>query len=205
MPLDNPPRLNETHVAALRDATILAADPLTIDLDGNPTAAVPAVTCLVAPEPGDRVLIASLGSGPVVLAILARTRPGPVTLQNAHGIALNAPALTLQATETLALRAPDATVEAENLTLQTGTTNLISRTATILADTLRTLAGRLDQVATSLTTHAETRTAVVTAIDTLEARAVHTEVETTLTIQASAAIVMGDGDIRMDATRIAFG
>ena len=141
MPLDNPAL--RPAVAALLHGTVCRTGPLAVAVDGLDRPATCAPSCLVAPEPGDEVLVMDGGDRLILLHVVARSTGGGVALTHETGISLRAPALALHAGETLALRAPATLVEGDALTVRATTANVALRSASILAGALRGVADRI--------------------------------------------------------------
>jgi hypothetical protein len=159
--------------------------------------------CLVEPEVGDSVLLlATEPESLFILNVIERANRTPVLLTHAEGIRLQAPTIAVVATETLSARAPRAEFDILHLTLRSAAATLVTRVASVLAESLRTVAVKIEQAAETLVTQTTHRTTVVGGIDTLDARAANTKIETDLVIRTGSTVLTAEQDVRMDAERI---
>ena len=159
--------------------------------------------CLVQPEVGDSVLLlATEAENFIILNVLERASRAPVSLTHASGILLEAPTIALVASETLRARAPKAELDLLDLTVRSAAATLVTRAASVLAESLRTVAAKIEQAAEALITQTTHRTTVVGGIDTLDAHAANTTIETTLVVRTGSTVLTAEQDVRMDAERI---
>jgi len=190
------------HVGVVRIAT---ADELIVLAEDTLWPASRAASCLVQPEAGDTVLLlAAEGREFTVLNVLERASRSGLSIAHEDGIILRGPTLSLIAEEALQVRAPHADLEITTLNLRSAAATLVAKAASALVETLRTVATRIEQTSQSLLIQATHRTAVIDGVDTLDARAANSRIET-LVIQTNAAVVTAEQDIRIDAERIALG
>jgi hypothetical protein len=144
-------------------------------------AARPAVSCVVRPEVGDRVLVSDAGEAAYILHILAREPGGRASLcvPGADEMRLEQDRVTLLARERLALQSlRDLDLTALG-TLNQSATNQFVHVAQALIETLN-----------QHVSHAHTRT---------------WESESLLTLHAGQAQLTADSDFRIDAERISLG
>ncbi|MCC6874227.1 MAG: DUF3540 domain-containing protein [Sandaracinaceae bacterium] len=128
---------------------VLGGEIVVDEASGRSTLARRAASCLLAPRPGDRVLLARVDGEAFVLAVLERedgarelevdgdltlrSRGGTVTIEGERGLRLRTPAALSAAGQTLSLVAQHASWAGEQLQL--------------LADQVSVEAGRIRQVA----------------------------------------------------------
>jgi hypothetical protein len=159
--------------------------------------------CLADPQPGDSVLLIVSDDGDVfIINVIQRASRGPLRLSHPVGLTLAAPALAIQADETLSASAPKAVLHLADVTLRSASASLIARAASVVAEGLRTVAATIEQAAETLLAQAAQRTAVISGVDTLEACAANTKVETALVVRTGSTILTAEQDVRMDAERI---
>jgi hypothetical protein len=165
-----------------------------------------AASCLLQPEAGDAVLLlAAPERGLTILSVLERASRSPILLTHEDGIVLRAPTLALIADDALRVAAPKAAMDIAEWTMRSAAATLVAKTGSVVADTLRTIAGKIEQTADSLLTQATHRTTIVSSVDTFDAHAANSKVATTLVVQTGSTVLTAEQDIRMDAERIAMG
>ncbi|CAN1523120.1 Protein of unknown function DUF3540 [Rhabdaerophilaceae bacterium] len=183
---------------------VLSADVIVEDfVRGTPRA----VSCLVEPQAGDKVLVARVSATAFVLAVLERPGLGDVRLSLPDPMAalsLTAQRIDISAQTTLHLQAPETDVTGQRLTI--ATTKLVG-----IAD-LVVLSGRKFQnfmreqitMAQRLIQHASTRLSVIDGID-------HEKAGTKLLTadlssqQVQTGIIQAKEDMRLDAKRVTVG
>jgi hypothetical protein len=111
-----------------------------VDCDGRPWVARRAASCLLAPEPGDEVLISGPdGSRIYLIAVIARADPAHMRLELSGDVVIASPdgSLALESGRDIALRGQTAVrVETERLELQ-------ARDARCVTDRMRYVAAEL--------------------------------------------------------------
>ena len=161
--------------------------------DGSVVSMRKAVSCLVAPEPGDRVLTAEADGEVYVLAVLERA-PGR------HSATLRI--------ET------EAEIEfvAKRISLRAGILDVLTDAVTMMGDSFNTLfrrskrvVGNETVVARSTSLHAGQRVAVVTQADVQHAGVLSQTVDGPLAITSQTAVVTAKSDIRLNGERINVG
>ncbi|GGJ21640.1 DUF3540 domain-containing protein [Neoroseomonas lacus] len=117
---------------------------LTLLAEGQRLAARRAFSCLVEPEPGDRVLVARSGGAAYVLAVLERPGAAPMRVALPDGCSIEAEGGRLDlAAGTLVLRARQGEVVVDALAVSGGTATLRVGTVTLIAEAIETLARRV--------------------------------------------------------------
>ncbi|SFE05077.1 Protein of unknown function [Dyella marensis] len=108
-----------------------------------------AVSCLVTPQPGDRVLLVATADGECfVLHVLARADGGRATLAvpGADAVSIRQAEVDIAATRSIALRAGEGVeVTAVQGTLSLNARQLFASAAESLVHTARTYVGQVDQ------------------------------------------------------------
>ena len=108
-----------------------------------------AVSCLVTPEPGDRVLLVGTASGECfVLHVLARVEGGRATLAvpGAEAVSIRQAEVDIAATRGIALRAAgNVEVTSVQGTLSLNARQLFASAADSLVQTARTYVGQVEQ------------------------------------------------------------
>jgi len=184
-------------------ATITAqAQVLTVDLDetgtllvtdpeGQKTAARQAVSCLVAPAAGDRVLAAFADGTYYVLAVLERQDAEVPLRIETQG---------------------DLVVSARRVSIKTGVFDLVAEAANLVGDVFNSLfrtskrvAGTDETIAQSTTVSAHERVSVIAGSDVHKAGVFSQKVESAMAQSAHTAVVTAKTDIRLNAERINVG
>lgn len=134
-----------TMDACVTTATVLARDTggLVVMRDGLPTTARRALSCLVEPEPGDRVLLGGLLTDPYVLAVLERTGDAPLRLAIAGDAELAAGGTLSLRAKALVMAADRGQLAIRDVTLSGATAEARFGTVTLVAEAIETLATRL--------------------------------------------------------------
>lgn len=167
-----------------------------------------ALSCLVEPMVGDRVLVASAGEEAFVLAVLDRLLPGEAALSvaGASRVALTAPQLAVEAREGLALKAGAALeIEAPRLRIGADTLALVGRLVTFIADQLRATARLSETVAEQIAVQAGERTTLVRGTDVSEAGMLVQTIDTIASTTATTAVLVAKEDVRFDGKRVTVG
>lgn len=117
---------------------------LTLLVEGQEIAAQRAFSCLVEPEPGDRVLVARDDAAAFVLAVLERRGEAPLRIALPGGSSLSAGEGRLDlAAGTLVVQARQGDVVVDDLALRAGKATLRVGAATVIAEAIETLAQRV--------------------------------------------------------------
>ncbi|MFG1392043.1 DUF3540 domain-containing protein [Xanthobacter agilis] len=165
------------------------------------------LSCVLAPEVGDRVLVARVDGEAFVLAILDRLLPDTMTLSVPHArcVALSAPDIAITAEVRLALRARDARLEGESVRILATSFSLVGRLATLVADLLRTTARRTETAADEMAVQAGERTTRVRGTDVSAVGTSVRRVEEVSVETAQSAVLVAKDDLRFDGTRVTVG
>ena len=188
----------------------------TVEIDGLALPARRAAGCLLAPEPGDLVLLSVAEGGAYVLSVLERAaadRPG--TLDHAAGLAIEASAgdVTLRAAGTVGLiggetvhlagrdllmQAHTASLTAERSFVRSQDTTLQGDQVSVIAQTIKTLADRSIGSFKSVLRK-------ISGVDHTQASQHSVEATELLSLRGRQSMVTARSDIRIDAERIHIG
>jgi len=150
-----------------------------------------AVSCLVTPVPGDRVLAATAGEQCYVLAVLER--------------ADSAAPLAIETEGDLVLSARRISIKAGVFDLVAEAANLVGHAFNSLFRTSKRVAGTDETIAQSTTVSAHERVSVIAGSDVHKAGVFSQNIESALAQSAHTAVVTAKTDIRLNAERINVG
>jgi hypothetical protein len=152
-PLDAPRSPFQTGVVrAVLDSGI------SVSLDGRPTLARRAASCLLAPEPGDFVLVASVDGRPFVLAVLERQSPDRELAVEGDLRIRSRGCLRLDAEEEVGIRSRGALrVAGETLSLVARRGSWVAEQVQLIAERLSFEANHLREAASLSELQAESR------------------------------------------------
>lgn len=195
-------------VPVLAAATVAAVTPELVVVGGfGHRQARRATGCIVAPAPGDRVLVV-LGAGLChVLTVLDRPGEGEATLEAAdgRGLTLRGPDIRIEAGRRLVAAAPEVTVETAAARVVAGAATLLGRVVTIVGDGLKA-AWRRQEIAVELQTQRlGERVTVVAGADVTEAETSLLTVAGVMTTSVGSAVTTARQDLRFDAERVSIG
>jgi hypothetical protein len=166
-----------------------------------------AVGCLVAPEPGDEVLVVREEDRAFIVSVLTRLVMSSVELSvPVPGVALRLRAgeVAIEAERGLRLTAPAVTI-GRLVTLFGETLGLAATALTALADRFRVTATRHETLADEVSTAARQRTTVVKGADVATVGLSSKTVESASLLRAENAVVYSRKDLRIDGERITMG
>jgi len=159
--------------------------------DGETIAARQAVSCLVTPVPGDRVLTTLADGQCYVLAVLERPQADtPVSIETPGDLVLSARRISIKA------GVFDLVAEAANL---------VGHAFNSLFRTSKRVAGTDESIAQSTTVSAHERVSVIAGSDVHRAGVFSQTVESAMAQSAHTAVVTAKTDIRLNAERINVG
>lgn len=180
-----------------------------LETERGPILARRAVSCLVEPQAGDRVLylVEEDGRG-TILHILSRApgQPADVAVSNPDG------ALRLRG-ETVSLESPGAvTVSAGSVAVAAEKADVMAATLTMSGDTLQQIYGRTQTSARSMETMAERivtkaldRIDIVDNTDNRHVGTLSVKVSGVLTQSSYTTVLVAEEDLRMDGKRVTVG
>lgn len=167
-----------------------------------------ATSCLVAPEPGDLVLVAGHSEGGYVLAVLERPGSAPAVLNAvtpSDVMVFGAKKLVMRAAEAVEIDAPQTNIRGKRFTV---TVEALSFVAKLLTQTLgrwQSSAQKIDTVATDIATKAARRVTIVDETDMLEAGAIVQRIDAASVTNAQAVVIAAGEDLRLDGARVTVG
>ncbi len=178
-----------------------------------------AVSCLVPPQPGDRVacwrFAASDTDTVFIVAVLTRaTEAAPLRVSLGEGVELSAEhgRLTVSAGQSLQLRAPSCEVHAEQAELRAGKVSLVYRTLQSVGELAALTVGQLRLVGTMLSSvfdqqvhHARQHQRTVDGVDRLDAKVIQQHASSLLHLQGENLLANGERVIKMQGTQIHLG
>ena len=205
---DDPPEARADVLLAVGEVTGCGPAQLRISVNGAEVAARRALSCLVTPELGDRVLAAAEGQRHFVLSVLERAelRRAELSLPAADAaMTLAAGEIELSAGRRIRHKAPEIRLEANTMGLFARSLSLVGNLLNFLGDRLHSSVSQQHTVADQIATKARQRVTVVDGTDVQKIGALSQSVDTTAAITAEAAIVTTRKDLRLDGERISMG
>lgn len=186
----------QARVMALLDE---ATASITLD-NGTSLHARQAASCLLAPAIGDRVLVHHDNGEDYILAVLKRS--------SQYGAEISVPGaeqVTIKSAEKLELIAPVMAVRTKRF--EVFARAIFQSGETLTKHFKRVLETVVDKTvnARSINTKAETRTAVVTEVEMLNANTLVQNIEQVATQNSEITLVTARRDVRLDAERISVG
>ncbi|WP_299479555.1 DUF3540 domain-containing protein [uncultured Roseibium sp.] len=180
---------------------------------GSSIIASRAVSCLVAPEVGDIVVLMETGEGAFITDVLRREAEADgnlkIDLSRTDGspqqAVLSAGSLKLEADERLDASAGEIAFRFKNLLMSGDQVAMVGRKLVTSMKEIMTQAGKLLATYDMTSTRAQHRIDSVTETDQLKAGSIQTQAETVAISQAGSAIVVAKEDVRMDGKRITMG
>ena len=172
-----------------------------------------AVSCLVQPESGDKVLVSSNGQEHYILAVLARTdssivlnfsgetrfqSDGPLTLQSEQGVTVASSNSVNLTAHNLQLTAIQTQISAQSLGVTAPTLKADHDEVEFRARTVTTWAQRLFQ-------HADTVVRWVEGVETAHIGQLVKHVRQAYLLNAQNTVITARGDVKIDGERIHMG
>lgn len=174
-----------------------------------------AVSCLVKPQTGDRVLVCRQGPEGSLLAILERPQgqervlsfPGDLRLEVPRGEASLACAgdLRLTSARSLKLTAAELALTANETSLASAAVTLVANQVKASARVLSLFGDRVETVAQTLLQRLTRSIRLVEETDTLSAGELLHTVKRTLSLRARHALISAENDVKIDGERIHMG
>lgn len=195
----------------MTSATVLSLAPDAADAElaiaGVACRAAIAVSCLIRPLPGDRVLAYRSAAEVFVLAVLERSGPnyGTLALPGNGNLAVEGETLSLVSRQRLALKADTLDVQAKALAFVAEKTHWIGKALTTIVERWHSSARTHEVSADSLTVKAVNRVTIVDQLDSLRAETQSTRIAGVASETAQSKVVAVAEDLRMDGKRISMG
>jgi len=182
--------------------------------DGETRVVLRAVSCLVAPREGDRVLISGAGAEWYALAVLQREddaveleADGDLTVRSRRGAVSVAAAseVRLMAGEAVRLAAGEVSVDAGRMQLAARAVEHIGALVSAQVDTVKVLAKAIDTTAERVTQRAKRVFRFVEELDALRAGNVDQAVSELWQLRAKDAMLTARHLVKMDGDQIHMG
>lgn len=182
--------------------------------DGESRTVLRAVSCLVAPREGDRVLLAGAGAEWYALAVLQRDgdaveleAEGDVTLRSRRGAVTVAGAgeVRVMSGEAVRLAAGEVSVDAGRLQLASKVVEHVGALVSAQVDTVKVLAKAIDSTAERVTQRAKRVFRFVEELDALRAGHVDQAVSELWQLRAKDAMLTAQHLVKMDGDQIHMG
>jgi Protein of unknown function (DUF3540) len=175
-----------------------------VELSGMQRQAIVAVSCLVRPLPGDRVLLYCDAERTYVLNVLEREGAnwGVVTLPGRGNLSLEGETVAIAARQRMSLRADSIDLQAKMFAVLAERGTWIGKLYTLIADRLRSSAQVQETAADSLTVKAVDRFAIVDRVDSVQAEMQSTVISGVATETAHSKVISVTEDVRIDGKRV---
>ena len=174
--------------------------------DFGPMVVDRAVSCLVAPEPGDRVLLGlDQEAEGFILAVLERPTPGRQTNLTFPGnVSLTAPqgGLEMKAAEKISLSAPDLSMNAERGRASIGRLTFLGQKVSARLETFKVVGRAMDAVFKRVVQSLGTSYRYVEEHDELQAGSARRLIDGALVIQTENTVHTAEENIKLDAEQI---
>lgn len=175
-----------------------------------------AASCLLAPAPGDRVLVASGGSAVFVIAVLERGEADVDAIELGRGVALDVDAdrsvrvrgatnLELCASEVITATSPEVRVRAERASVIAKKVEAIGASVESSFDQVRQFGRILEVVADEVSTRVKRSLRIVSELDQTRANAVEIRAEGVVTIHGENTAVTARQVAKIDSNQIHIG
>lgn len=183
-------------------------------IEGGVITARCAVSCLVEPQPGDRVMLSQDGRQAFILAILERDTeavqlrfPGDVRVQVPAGAMTltSAGPMTVESASALHQHAPRWRMVAGQAEVVTNDLTVSSRRATVTADDCKLLAKALDSVIDRVSQRSKVLVRWVEELESVQAGQLIQRVRQTFSLDARHTVVNARKDVKIDGERIHMG
>ncbi len=174
-----------------------------------------AAACLLAPEAGDRVLLAESAEGPCyILAVLERASQDPGTVGLAEGLTLtdgrgalrlDEDGVRIESGTRLALDAPEMTLAAENASITAKRLTLTGEILKTAFSAATRVLGALEESVGRLRQRIGRSWRAVEDSETAHVGRMRVTVEKSLRLESRDALIRADEDVRVDAAKIHLG
>jgi hypothetical protein len=197
-----PPATTAQAVQLVGRIVCLSGTEFLVELESGRTRAQRAVSCLVAPEPGDRVLVGGASEEELfILAILQRNgeRPKRITSEGDLVLELDSGSFTVAAREGIALHSPQTVgVTAARVEVQAGQARLVVGKAQVIGEAI-------DAIWERLTQRVKTSFRRVDGLDQVRSGAVDYSADGMMRLHAENTMVTAKGLVKTDAAQVHIG
>jgi hypothetical protein len=174
-----------------------------------------ATSCLIAPEPGDRVLLVASAENAFVLAVLERANPGEAQLAFDGDVSLNVPGgrLRVFAREGLELASPGgldvrvarAAADAQQVEVSFSVLNLLGQAVVSKTKTVRVIAEAVDTVAGRIYQRAVNFLRRTDELDRVEAKSIDRRAEQLVHVHGENAVTTAEELVKIDGSQVHVG
>lgn len=170
-----------------------------VEVNGSTLHARTAVSCLVVPRAGDRILLCQGSEQSYVLSVLAReNQPADLVVPGATELSLRSRKLQLEASEEITLKAPQGLFDFS------GVFHAIAGRMSLMASKLMTRSRERACYSETSIESCEHRSVSVSGVDLRCSKQTIEQVEESMTVRAKIYLAGIKDDIRMTAKRILF-
>jgi hypothetical protein len=175
-----------------------------VEFSGTQRQATVAVSCLVRPLPGDRVLLYCDAERAYVLNVLERDGAnwGMVSLPGRGNLSIEGETVAIAARQRMSLRGDSIDLQAKVFAVLAERGTWIGKLYTLIADRLRSSAQVQEATADTLTVKAVERFAIVDRMDSLQAEMQSTVISGVATETAHSKVISVTEDVRIDGKRV---
>ncbi len=175
-----------------------------VEFSGMRRQATVAVSCLVRPLPGDRVLLYCDAARAFVLSVLEREGANwsVVSLPGRGNLSIEGETVAIAARQRMSLRADSLDLQAKLLAVLAERASWVGKLYTLIADRLRSSARVQETSADTLTVKAVERFAIVDRMDSLQAEMQSTSISGIATETAHSKVISVTEDVRIDGKRV---
>jgi hypothetical protein len=175
-----------------------------VEFSGARRQATVAISCLVRPLPGDRVLLYCDASRTFVLNVLEREGANwsVVSLPGRGNLSIEGETVAIAARQRMSLRADSIDLQSKLLAVLAERATWIGKLYTLIADRLRSSAQVQETSADTLTVKAVERFAIVDRMDSLQAEMQATKISGVATETAHSKVISVTEDVRIDGKRV---
>jgi hypothetical protein len=189
------------------------ADVVSVDDDGATVAvefsgarrqATVAISCLVRPLPGDRVLLYCDAERTYVLNVLEREGAnwGMLSLPGRGNLSIEGETIAIAARQRMSLRGDSIDLQTKLFAVLAERATWIGKLYTLIADRLRSSAQVQETTADTLTVKAVERFAIIDRMDSLQAEMQATMISGVTTETAHSKVISVTEDVRIDGKRV---
>lgn len=210
-------KINPCLVTEESGLVVHVGEGLTVELGSGVVEAARAVSCLVAPEVGDRVLVAVENSGKAyVLAVLERTSGAPKTTLSVEGdLEIRTPsgACSIAAQEGVKIASPKTlNLTSGELTVNALKGNIVMEKLSVVGkwvqgeiQKVKMVAESVDSVVTRVSERVARSYRTVTELDQVKAHQMDYAAKEQIRMHAKNTIVTSDNLVKVDGDQIHFG
>ena len=198
----HPPQPQTRAVQLVGRIVCISGTEFLVEHDSGRARAQRAVSCLVAPEPGDRVLLGGAGTDELfILSILQRNgaRPKRITSEGDLVMELDSGGFTVAAREGISLHSPqEVGVTAARVDVKTGEARMVVGRAQVIGEAI-------DAIWERVTQRVKTSFRRVDGLDQVRSGAVDYSADGMMRLHAENTMVTAKGLVKTDAAQVHIG